>query len=79
MAGQRRDLCCLNGYPKENSREYGRIRHLFLAIIGDRDRVISNGIHILALNWQAFPQQEKVNKKCAGADALTENQAIKWP
>ena len=52
------DLCCLNDYLKENSREYGRIRHPLLAIIGDHDRVVSNEIHTLALNRQAFPQQE---------------------
>ena len=46
------DLCRLNDYLKENSREYGRIRHPLLAIIGDHDRVVSNEIHTLGLRQQ---------------------------
>lgn len=46
------DLCRLNDYLKENSREYGRIRHPLLAIIGDQDRVVSNEIHTLGLRQQ---------------------------
>jgi len=54
------DLCRFNDYLKENSREYGWIRHPLLAIVGDYDRVVSNETHTLVLKKQ-IPHLEIVS------------------